>query len=155
MWHVVRPLEAWVSTNRCRVIDCLLAALLQQVLTAPLRRSGHAGAADVATGLFQQAVAGALFTPIDIVKERLQVTVKATKLRAPPFGCSIVWLNLTQTSRQCCGESSLGHRSQCAAAHWLVSELQAAAMAAGILADSFSEARWPRLRCRRRMVTCA
>ena len=30
-------------------------------------------AADVATGLLQQTAAGLLFTPVDIIKERLQV----------------------------------------------------------------------------------
>eukprot|EP00208_Stichococcus_sp_RCC1054_P007262 CAMPEP_0206141942 /NCGR_PEP_ID=MMETSP1473-20131121/14842_1 /ASSEMBLY_ACC=CAM_ASM_001109 /TAXON_ID=1461547 /ORGANISM="Stichococcus sp, Strain RCC1054" /LENGTH=305 /DNA_ID=CAMNT_0053536713 /DNA_START=230 /DNA_END=1147 /DNA_ORIENTATION=+ len=44
-----------------------------KVLTAPLRRNGHTAAAGVATGVFQQLIAGALFTPIDIIKERLQV----------------------------------------------------------------------------------
>lgn len=50
-----------------RMVECL------QVMTSPMRDAGHAALADVATGIFQQTVAGALFTPIDIIKERLQV----------------------------------------------------------------------------------
>jgi hypothetical protein len=51
------------------------AGLLQagKAVTQPLRASGHGVAADMATGLLQQSAAGILFTPIDIIKERLQV----------------------------------------------------------------------------------
>jgi hypothetical protein len=42
-------------------------------VTQPLRASGHGVAADMATGLLTQTAAGILFTPIDIIKERLQV----------------------------------------------------------------------------------
>lgn len=44
-----------------------------KAVTQPLRASGHGVAADMATGLLQQTAAGILFTPIDIIKERLQV----------------------------------------------------------------------------------
>lgn len=44
-----------------------------RTFTTPMREAGHVALADVATGVFQQTVAGALFTPIDIIKERLQV----------------------------------------------------------------------------------
>ena len=42
-------------------------------MTQPLRASGHTVGADLATGLLTQTAAGILFTPIDIIKERLQV----------------------------------------------------------------------------------
>lgn len=42
-------------------------------MTQPLRAAGHGVAADLATGLLTQTAAGILFTPIDIIKERLQV----------------------------------------------------------------------------------
>jgi hypothetical protein len=44
-----------------------------KVVTQPLRASGHGVAADLATGLLTQTAAGILFTPIDTIKERLQV----------------------------------------------------------------------------------
>lgn len=44
-----------------------------KVMTAPLRDAGQKALADVVTGVFQQTVAGVLFTPVDIIKERLQV----------------------------------------------------------------------------------
>ena len=44
-----------------------------KVVTQPLRAAGHGMAADLATGLLTQTAAGILFTPIDIIKERLQV----------------------------------------------------------------------------------
>lgn len=44
-----------------------------KAVTQPLRAAGHGVVADMATGLLQQTAAGILFTPIDIIKERLQV----------------------------------------------------------------------------------
>lgn len=49
-----------------------------KAVTQPLRAAGHGVAADMATGLLQQSAAGILFTPIDIIKERLQVSLPAT-----------------------------------------------------------------------------
>jgi hypothetical protein len=46
-------------------------------------------AGDMATGAFAQVLAGVVYTPIDIVKERMQVRLR---LRLLAYGCGFIWL---------------------------------------------------------------
>ncbi len=74
-----------VATRPC--LPCHIDGRIANVVLCTVDGSGMAG--DLLVGVAAQLVGGLAFTPIDIVKERLQVGGK-------PWGCGLV------SNRECC-----------------------------------------------------